>query len=67
MKTKDAIDLAGSAAALARLLNITQGAICQWSENVPDLRVYELKELRPKWFRKKTTVQVQPAQTAHAA
>ena len=52
MKTKDAIDLAGNAAALARLLNITQGAVCQWGENVPALRVYKLKELRPKWFRR---------------
>lgn len=64
MKTKDAIDLAGSAAALARLLNITQGAVCQWGENVPDLRVYRLKELYPKWFKKKTAALVQPSQTA---
>lgn len=52
MKTKDAISMAGSAAALSRLLNITQSAISQWGDAVPDLQVYRLKDLRPKWFKK---------------
>jgi len=53
MKTKDAIDLAGNAAALAAMLDISQSAISQWGELVPDKRVWQLKVLSPKWFDKK--------------
>ena len=55
MKTDHAIQLAGSAAALAKLLGITPSAISQWGAEVPPLRAYELKELKPEWF------QAQPA------
>lgn len=50
MRTKDAIQLAGSATELAELLGITGGAISQWGEEVPEARVWQLKVLRPKWF-----------------
>lgn len=50
MRTKDAISLAGSPSALAKILGITTAAICQWGENVPRLRVFELREARPEWF-----------------
>lgn len=59
MKTKDAITLAGSTSGLAKILGITTAAICQWGENVPRLRVYELRDARPEWFladRKRTQV-----------
>lgn len=52
MTKQHAIQLAGSAKALASLLGITQGAISQWGDELPPLRVYELRELRPKWFAK---------------
>lgn len=50
METKTAIDRAGSATALAEILDITLSAVSQWGENVPELRVYKLRELRPEWF-----------------
>lgn len=53
MKTKQALRLAGSATALAKLLGITRAAISQWGNNVPELRVYKLKELHPEWFKPK--------------
>lgn len=52
MKTKDAIELAGSAAELSRILKITQSAVCQWGENVPELSLFRLKTQKPKWFKK---------------
>jgi len=52
MKTQTAIDLAGSASALAELLGITQSAISQWGEDIPQARVWQLRVLRPKWFAK---------------
>lgn len=55
MKTQLAIEKAGSAKALAELLDITGGAISQWGENVPKLRVWQLKVLRPKWFKEERT------------
>jgi DNA-binding transcriptional regulator YdaS (Cro superfamily) len=51
MKTQQAIERAGSAAGLARLLGITQSAICQWGEEIPQARIWQLKALRPSWFR----------------
>jgi hypothetical protein len=52
MKTQQAIELAGNAAALAKLLGITPSAITQWGENVPEKRVWQIRLLRPRWFRK---------------
>ena len=51
MQTQTAIDKAGSATALAQILGITGSAITQWGDTIPPLRIYELKELRPKWFK----------------
>lgn len=50
MSTARAIELAGSARALAELLSITRGAITHWGANVPQCRVYQLRLLRPEWF-----------------
>lgn len=55
MKTQQAIDLAGNAASLAKLLGITPSAITQWGEDVPKGRIWQLKVLRPAWFRKAKT------------
>jgi hypothetical protein len=52
MKTQQAIELAGNAATLAKLLGITPSAITQWGENVPEKRVWQMRLLRPRWFRK---------------
>jgi DNA-binding transcriptional regulator YdaS (Cro superfamily) len=51
MDKNEAIKRAGSATKLAALLGITRSAVSQWKE-IPALRVYKLRELRPRWFRK---------------
>ena len=53
MDKKDAIKLAGSAAELARVLGISPQAVSRWRGKVPPLQVYRLRELKPRWFRKK--------------
>ncbi|MDH4449902.1 MAG: Cro/CI family transcriptional regulator [Rhodoferax sp.] len=54
MKKKHAIQLAGSAKALADLLGLTQGAVSQWSEDLPPLRMYQLRDVKPEWFAQQT-------------
>jgi DNA-binding transcriptional regulator YdaS (Cro superfamily) len=51
MDKKQAIEKAGSAMALAKLLGITRQAISQWGDDVPAARLWQLKALRPKWFK----------------
>lgn len=52
METRDAIRLAGGVTALAELLDITPSAVSQWEAEVPDARVWQLKVLRPEWFKR---------------
>lgn len=67
MKTKDAIQLAGSAAELSRILGITQSAVSQWGDDVPELSFFRLKSRKPKWFKKTNTVMVKQAIAEKAA
>jgi hypothetical protein len=59
--TKDqAIELAGTAFALAKMLGIQRQAVSQWTE-IPPARLWQLKVLRPEWFKKsKVNKQVLP-------
>lgn len=59
--TKDqAIALAGTSMALAKMLGIQRQAISQWTE-IPQARLWQLKVLRPEWFKKsKVSKQVSP-------
>lgn len=50
MKKNDAIKLAGSIKELALLLGISQPAISMWKEDVPKMRVFQLRALKPEWF-----------------
>ena len=50
MDKKELIEKAGGVTALAKLLNIKPPAIYQWKA-VPQLRLLQLKELRPEWFK----------------
>lgn len=50
METRKAIELAGSACALARLLGVRGSAVSQWGERVPKQREWQLRLLRPSWF-----------------
>ena len=53
MKTADAIKAAGSAKQIAEILDISQSAVSQWGDHVPELREYQLRERRPdiKWSK----------------
>jgi hypothetical protein len=51
MKKKIAIKFAGSSMALAEILGVSQSAVSQWGEDIPVLRVFQLKVLRPQWFK----------------
>ncbi|WP_025039775.1 Cro/CI family transcriptional regulator [Nitrosospira briensis] len=52
MKTTFAISLFGSVAELAAALGITVQAVYLWGDEVPKLRQYEIRELRPEAFIK---------------
>jgi DNA-binding transcriptional regulator YdaS (Cro superfamily) len=51
MDKQQAIKLAGSAQALAKLLGITHQAVYAWGSKIPPLQVYRLMDVRPEWFR----------------
>lgn len=56
MKTKTAIKKAKGIAALAKLFTehkhpCTRQAVQQWGENLPPLREYQLREIKPEWFQ----------------
>jgi hypothetical protein len=51
MTKQEAIEKAGSVQALANLLRISREAIYQWTE-IPESRLWQLKVLKPSWFRK---------------
>jgi hypothetical protein len=65
MNTQTAIELAGSAAALAEIFNITQSAVSQWGIDLPDARVWQLRVMKPEWFTQKPPAA--PATPAQAA
>jgi hypothetical protein len=54
MEKSTAIKLAGNQTKLAAILGISQAAIAQWSENVPMMRLFQLKTVRPEWFKNET-------------
>lgn len=45
MKKTKAIELAGSKAKLARLLNVSKGAVSQWGNEIPELRALQLEKI----------------------
>ena len=50
MDKQKAIKLAGSQTKLAAILGVSQAAIAQWGQDVPMMRIYQLKTLKPDWF-----------------
>ena len=53
MNKKDAIKKAGGSGKLAELLGISAGAVSLWDGDViPEARIWQLKVIRPAWFRK---------------
>lgn len=54
MNKSEAIKRAGSRAKLAELLGIKRQAVEKWpDDSIPALRLYQLKEKKPGWFRKR--------------
>jgi len=49
MTKQQLIQLAGSQSELAKLLNVSRSAVCQW-KTVPELQLRRLKDLKPQWF-----------------
>ena len=59
MNKKDAIKKAGGSGKLAELLGISPGAVSLWDDDtIPEARIWQLKVLRPGWFRKEKQVKV---------
>jgi transcriptional repressor of cell division inhibition gene dicB len=54
MDKERAIRYAGSATALAKLLKVSKQAVSAWGDKLPPLRVFQLRELKPGWFRRKS-------------
>ena len=54
MNTSRAIKLAGGKAKLADIAGVTRQAVTRWvaQKTLPPLRVFQLRELRPDWFKK---------------
>jgi hypothetical protein len=54
MKTSDAILRCKpqNARALGDVLGISRQAVHAWGGTIPQLRVYQLRALKPAWFRK---------------
>lgn len=50
MYKHQAINLFDSPAALAKALGISAAAIYQWGDKVPELRVYQIRALKPECF-----------------
>jgi hypothetical protein len=52
MTKEELIKLSGTQLALAKLLGISQAAVSAWKE-VPKARIWQLRLLRPQWFKKR--------------
>jgi hypothetical protein len=57
MDKQTAIKLAGGVSKLAKIFvpPLTPSAVTQWGV-IPELRVFQLQKLRPKWFNRDGTV-----------
>jgi predicted transcriptional regulator len=50
MTKSELIRLAGSGRELAKILGVSYPAVSQWKEKIPELRLRQLKDLKPEWF-----------------
>lgn len=51
MKTETAMALAGGRKQLADILGVTSLTTYRWKPDLPRMREFQLKALRPAWFR----------------
>lgn len=61
MKTKEAINAFGSVRQLAGVLQLSVQAIYAWGEDVPPLRVYQIREIQQKQAEQQAGQQEQAA------
>ena len=45
MTTNEAVAIFGSKAEIARALGISRASVTEWGEKIPELRVYQLREI----------------------
>ena len=50
VKKETAVAWAGGVVALAKILEVTHGAVSQWGEYIPKGSEYELRVKKPEWF-----------------
>ena len=67
MKKSFAIQQMGGVEQLADLLGVFRQAIYQWGEDVPKLRVYQLRELRPDLFPAEKPPPITPVKQKRAS
>lgn len=60
MDKAKAVELAGGVTALAKLLGIAKSSVSQWVE-IPQARLWQLKVIRPQWFRNPKAAQKREA------
>lgn len=55
MTKQQLMERLGTEAAIARLFDIERQAVHQWptDETIPLLRLLQLKDMKPHWFRKR--------------
>ncbi len=52
MNIQKAIELAGSQSKLARILGVSRAVVHSWTKrSLPEMRIWQLKVLRPEWFK----------------
>jgi hypothetical protein len=51
MTKTEAINRAGTAAKLAKILGVSNQAVSKW-DVLPKARLWQLKVIKPSWFRK---------------
>lgn len=55
MNKTEAIEKAGSAYRLAKMLGVTRQAVSKWpGDHLPPKRLEQLKAIRPEWFARST-------------
>lgn len=64
MKTAELIRLFGGVTRTAEVFGVTKSAVSQWGDEVPPLRVYQLRERRPSIDDELAVMRAQHSQAA---
>ena len=58
MTKTEAVRRAGNATKLAKLLSVTPQAVSRWPDILPQARGWQLRLLKPSWFRVRKPIAV---------